>query len=101
MLIPMISFRDHVGIWSVPIAFRDVAEAVKLLPEALRTRNIGDVFTDAIIACEYNPETGEVFSVGENISNEFNFIGLVSDPEESEVINEESPVEESFSEEIP
>lgn len=92
MLIPMISFRDHVGIWSVPIAFRDVAEAVKLLPDALRTKNIGDYFTDAVIACEYNPETGEVFSVGEDISNEFNFNDLISESEESEVINEKSSV---------
>lgn len=100
MLIPMISFRSREGLFTAPICFKDPAEAARIIPDAVAPRDPSELFDMAVLAAEFNPETGDVFAVGEDISHEFNFLSA-GDPVESEVINEESSFQESISEEIP
>lgn len=100
MLIPMISFHSKVeSLWTIPIAFSSIAEAEDLIPKSLKD-NPADYFDAASLACEFNPETGEIFSVEQDITSEFKFF-TQDIPAESEVSDEESPVEGTESEEVP
>ena len=100
MLIPMLSFHSKVeSLWTIPIAFSSIAEAEDLIPKSLRG-DPSEFFDSASLVCEFNPETGEVFSVERDITSEFKF--FVPDVSaESEVSDEESPVKGAESEEVP
>lgn len=91
MLIPMFSFRDKVEkLYTIPLCFANVKSARAELKTAL-DGEVADFFCQALLVAEFNPETGEMFSVGEDVSAEFNILPV--DPEESEVSDyEESPV---------
>lgn len=88
MLIPMITFRGKIDkLFSVPIAFKDVSECARIIPDAVKPADPADLFDMAVLAAEFNPETGEVFSCGEDISLELNFLSADKSAE-SEVIDE-------------
>lgn len=91
MLIPMFSFRDKVEkLYTIPLCFANVKSARSEMKQAL-DGEVADYFCQAFLVAEFNPETGEMFSVGEDVSAEFNILPV--DPEESEVSDyEESPV---------
>lgn len=99
MLIPMFSFRDKAEkLYTIPLPFMGTRDADSRLKEIYG--NPDDIFYQAVIVAEFNPETGEIFPVGQDVSYEFNF-DVTYDKSESEDSYEESPVEETESEEIP
>lgn len=101
MLIPMITLRGKIDrLFSVPIAFKDVSECERLVSLAVKPEDPSDLFDKAVLAAEFNPETGEVFSCGEDISLEINFLNAEKSAE-SEVIDEKGSLEETVSEEVP
>lgn len=90
MLIPMFSFRDKVEkLYTIPLCFANVKSARSEMEQVL-DGEVSDFFCQALLVAEFNPETGEMFSVGEDVSAEFNILPV--DPEESEAPDEESPV---------
>ena len=99
MVIPMISFHSKIeSLWTIPIAFSSIAEAEVLIPKSLKG-DPAEFFDSASLVCEFNPETCEIFSVEQDITSEFKFFAP-DIPAESEVSDEESPVEGTESETI-
>lgn len=98
MLIPMFSFRDKVEkLYTIPLCFANTKSARAELKSAL-SADVSDFFCQALLVAEFNPETGEIFQVGEDVSAEFNIMPV--DPEESEAPDEESPVPCEISETV-
>lgn len=99
MLIPMFSFRDKVEkLYTIPLCFANAKSARSEMKQVL-AGDVADFFCQALLVAEFNPETGEMFSVGEDVSAEFNILPV--DPEESEVSDyEESPVPSEITETV-
>lgn len=94
----MFSFRDKVEkLYTIPLCFPNIKSARDQLKTAL-DGEVADFFCEAVLVCEYNPETGEVFPVGEDVSSEFNILPESAESEASE--NEESTIPVEISEAV-